>query len=675
MTRSTRPSARGAIIAFAVALAVAAPLALHPATSAAQAPLARDTSRLGPTTVTATRTPVPLAVAGAAITVLDGTDLRRRGITRVVDALREVPAAAVVQQGANGSLTSLFLRGGESRYVKVLIDGVAVNEAGGQFDWSQVTTDNVERIEVVRGPASVEWGSDAVAGVVHIITKTGERRTRGALAIRTGTTGALPGGPASATGARDASGELSGALGDWRWSAGAGAHRGLGIAPFNNRWRNDTWSAALRTAPGAATGVAITLRGTDGNFQVPTNGSGQFVDSNAFRLERRLALGVEVQRQLAARVRGVLTLGTSELRAINGNDPDSPGDTLGFVSTNRITVFRRTADARLVTDLLPGARLTTGLEYMAQGELNDGTSQFARFPVSTTRFDQRRFNTALYAALIAIPDERVTLNAGARVDRNTVFGTFLTLRNGLSFAVAKDTRLRGAFGTAFREPNFNEQFNTAFSRGNASLRPEQTRSWDVGIEQQVAGVLRLGATWFDQTFTNLIQFVSAPAPRPNYENLARARAQGLELEWGLDPTALDWLVSGSWTWLTTEVVNPGTGASGTFVTGQTLLRRPRVSASLTLGKRFRRAGTVQVMAQHVGQRADQDFTPFPSRRVVLPAFQRYDLSWDLPLRRRDERSAVTLRVENATNVRFQQIVGFAQPGRAVLVGVRTGLGR
>lgn len=646
------------------------------ARSDAQAPLTRDTARLGPTTVTATRSPVPLAATAAAVTILDGADLRARGITRVVDALREVPSASVVQQGANGTLTALFLRGGESRYVKVLVDGVPVNEAGGQFDWGQLTTDNVERIEVVRGPASVEWGSDAVSGVVHIITRHGQARPAGTLSVRTGTTGASaqPGFDPSPTGTREAVGEVAGALGSWRWSAGAGLHRGEGIAPFNNRWRNDTWSAALRSAPGRTT-LALSLRGTDGNIQVPTSSTGAFTDSNAFRLERRLVVGAEVQRQLTSRVRGVVSVSTNELRAINRNDADSPGDTLGFVSRNTITVFRRIADARLVTDVMTGARLTTGVEVQEQGELNVGVSQFARFPVSNSRFDQRRTNTGLYAGLVAVPDDRVALNAGARLDRNSVFGQFLTLRNGVSVAIGPETRVRGAFGTAFREPNFNEQFNTTFSRGNPSLVPEQTTSWDAGIEHSVGGVVRLGATWFDQRFNNLIQFVSAPAPRPNYENLARATARGLELEAGLDPTALDWLLSGSWSYLATEVVNPGTGASGAFVRGQTLLRRPRVQAQVTVGKRFRRLGTLQLMAQHVGQRADQDFATFPSRRVVLPAFRRYDISWDVPFGRAPSAPAVTLRIENASNAMYQQIFGFAQPGRVVMLGLRAGFGR
>ena len=108
-----------------------------------------------------------------AVTILTGEQLRAQGITRVSDALRIVPGASVVQSGANGSVTSLFLRGGESRYTKVLIDGVPVNSPGGFFDFSHLTTDNIERIEIVRGPASVVYGADAVSGVIQIFTRQG----------------------------------------------------------------------------------------------------------------------------------------------------------------------------------------------------------------------------------------------------------------------------------------------------------------------------------------------------------------------------------------------------------------------------------------------------------------------------------------------------------------------
>src|SRR5437867_12453756 len=128
---------------------------------------------LPPVVVTATRVPAPRDALSTMVTVLRGDDLVARGITTVADALRSVAAATVVQTGSFGGVTSLFLRGGESDYVKVLLDGVPLNQPGGAFDFSSLTTDNVDRVEIVRGPASVLYGSDAVTGVVQIFTRRG----------------------------------------------------------------------------------------------------------------------------------------------------------------------------------------------------------------------------------------------------------------------------------------------------------------------------------------------------------------------------------------------------------------------------------------------------------------------------------------------------------------------
>src|SRR5206468_3802264 len=121
----------------------------------------------------ATRLPPAPDAVPATVTVLRGTDLEEQGLHALLDALRMVPAAAVVQTGSFGGQTSLFLRGGESDYVKVLIDGVPVNQPGGAFDFSSLTTDNVDRVEIVRGPATVLYGSDAVTGVVQILPRRG----------------------------------------------------------------------------------------------------------------------------------------------------------------------------------------------------------------------------------------------------------------------------------------------------------------------------------------------------------------------------------------------------------------------------------------------------------------------------------------------------------------------
>src|SRR5258708_5060270 len=148
-----------------------------------------DTVVLNPVVVTATRIPTPSDGVPVAVTVIRGTELRERGILTVAEALRSVPAATVVPTNAYGSQTSLFLRGGQSNYVKVLIDGIPQNAPGGAFDFANLTTDNVERIEVVRGPASVLYGSDAVAGVVQIFTREGRGPAQANLTASGGTYG------------------------------------------------------------------------------------------------------------------------------------------------------------------------------------------------------------------------------------------------------------------------------------------------------------------------------------------------------------------------------------------------------------------------------------------------------------------------------------------------------
>ena len=134
---------------------------------------AQDTTRLKDLVVTGTRLPTPANAVTSSVTVITGDQIKAQGLHFVQDALREVPGASVVQIGSYGGVSSLFLRGGESDYVKVLIDGIPVNQAGGGYNWANLTTDNIDRIEVLRGPASVVYGSDAMTGVVQIFTRSG----------------------------------------------------------------------------------------------------------------------------------------------------------------------------------------------------------------------------------------------------------------------------------------------------------------------------------------------------------------------------------------------------------------------------------------------------------------------------------------------------------------------
>ncbi len=641
------------LIAFATAAA------LVPAAARSQAPLP-DTARLGPVVVTATRVAVPVGAGAAAWTVLAGDDLRARGITRVSDALADVPGLAVVQPGPIGSVTSLFLRGGESDYTKFLIDGVPVNGAGGAMDLAHLTTDNIDRIEIIRGPASVLYGSDAVAGVVQIFTRPGSPGLRWSAGSDVGTYGSSD-VAASVLGGRPGAG----------FSLGAGRHATDGTLAFNNRYTNGTLSA-LGSLQGARGDLRVTTRATDALYHVPTDFTGAVTDSNQSRSERRLVVGLDAGRRLTRAVEARIALASNGVTGISDDQPDSPGDSTGFYSHDESRAWRRSADARVNLSVRPATVVTAGATVEWEHERGTGSSRFGSAPAAPSpRFDSTRTNTAWYAQVAGVTGSSLAWSAGGRIDDNQRYGTFRTARAGASYYVPTGTRLRGAIGSAFREPAFSEVYNTAFSTGNPSLRPEQTRSWEAGVEQRwLNGRAMISATWFDQTFRDLIQYLSSANPADtNYFNVGRARARGLEAEVTAPPVRAV-TASLTYTQLRTAVLDSGFGAFGTFTLGKSLLRRPRQSAALALAWRAGDLGAARASVRYVGRRDDRDFTS--STRITQPGYAKVDLSASIRMThahgRRPE-AWLDLRADNLFDRRYEPAVGYAAPGRTLLLGM------
>src|SRR5438874_8083064 len=209
----------------------------------------QDTVVLKPVVVTATRVPVAADLIASAVTVLRGSDLVAQGIRTVADALQTVPGAHVVETGSYGGQTSLFMRGGESDYVKVLLDGVPLNQAGGAIDLAHLTTDNVDRIEIVRGPVSVLYGTDAVTGVVQIFTRSGQGTPQMGAELRAGTYGAS-----------DVGLDVLGGNHQVRYSARVSRFLADGLYPYNNNYRNSIASARIQVTPDARTDASRTYR-------------------------------------------------------------------------------------------------------------------------------------------------------------------------------------------------------------------------------------------------------------------------------------------------------------------------------------------------------------------------------------------------------------------------------
>ena len=636
---------------------------------------AHDTARTAPIVVTATRSPLLADRVPSTVTVLTADALRQQGITTVADALRQVPGLSLAQTGSYGGATSLFVRGGESKFTKVLVDGVAVNEAGGAFDFSSLTVDNLDRIEIVRGPASVLYGSDAVAGVVQLFTRPGAARVSGDLSARGGTFGSY-----------DADGAVRGGNGLATWSLGGGRHGTNGFQAFNSGWTNNTASALLGLTHGAGD-ARLSLRYTDVAFHYPTDGSGQVVDSNAVHREDRLAVGLDAGYRLAAPVELRLALASSNAHGVTDNQPDSPGDVGDYYFTTADRSHRRSGDLRLALDLPSDARLTVGGQVERSWQETGTLSSFG----DTPPYSHARRTTGTYAQLLVAPAP-FTATLGGRYDHSDQFGSFATYRAAASMQLAPSTRVRGSFGTAYREPTFLESYGGGFVNGNPALSPEHALSADVGIEQHLGDRATVSATWFSNSFRDLIDYQFAPGGGADYFNVARTKTAGLELEGRLALTS-GLHADAAFTYLDTKVVDPGksSGATALFVAGAHLLRRPMHTVDAGVGYRGAR-GAIDLRARRVGTREDNYFAPdFSSSHVTLPAYTRADLSGELGVVPTSSRTTatLTLRVENLFDARYTDVAGFnydfsrtddaslAQTGyraagRRVLAGVRLG---
>ncbi len=641
----------------AAALAAAGLLAAVPAARAQQGTPA-DTVRLEEIVVTATRLPTPLAATTAAVTVITGEELRERGIATVADALRAVPGADVVETGPYGGTASLFLRGGESDYVRVLVDGVPLNQPGGALDLSTLTTDDVDRIEIVRGPASVLYGSDAVAGVVQIFTREGRRGSPPRWGAR------LQGGT---FGSRDVAAGLAGG----GYSLGWSRFSSDGIYAFNNQYWNQTANGALTLTPDSRTTARLAARYGDDVYHFPTDGSGNVVHHNQYQTGRQLVASLDLGRFFSPHVEGRLLLGGSEGNAHVDQEPNGPADTLGFYgfqSYDRLS--RRSADLR--ANLYAGAAvLTAGAATEMEAERSWNASQ-SQFGPSSGSLVVSRWNRAYYAQAVVEPGP-LSVTLGSRVDDNRAFGTFFTWRAGAAYRIG-ETKLRAAAGTAFKEPSFFENYATGYVTGNPGLKPERSTSWDAGLEQALwRGRLAVAATWFDQRFRDLIQYTATtPTPNgPNYYNIAAANASGLELEARALPLGRLALTA-RYTWLRTVAADSGYDGA-TFAQGRRLLRRPTHAGSLEAAWRFADRGSASAIVRYAGDRDDEDFSTFPGTRVILPAYTRVDLAGEIPIatdRRLRPGAVLTLKVENLFDARYQEILGFPARRRAAFVGVR-----
>ena len=608
-----------------------------------------DTVTLAPVVVTATRLPTRADALPTSVTVISGAQLRAQGLRTVAEALRGVPGAAVVSTGPWGGQVSLFLRGGESDYVKVLIDGVPQNAPGGSYDFANLTTDNVERIEVVRGPTSVLYGSDAVTGVVQIFTRDGRNASRATVAFGAGT---------YATNAVD----VTASGGDDRvgYALGLSRFASDGIYRFNNQYRNDVLSGRVRVRPDARTDAALSVRYGDALYHFPTDGSGDTVSHNQHQLDRGPSVGLDVGHVFSDHVESRVTGTWHRDNAQYAIAPNDSSDTRNFPFSSSDWVMRAGLDGRTNVRLSGGDVVTVG-----------GAFEHETMQGSTLNGSRSRDDGAGYLQLVTDLERPLSVTLGARLDDNQRFGTYATYRAGLSVRVHGRTRAVASLGTGFKEPNFFENYATGFVRGNPGLQPEHSFTWEAGLEHHLPGAgVTLRATYFDQRFRDLIDYNGSNSVQYNYVNVPGADSRGLEVvsEAGLGGAVH---ITVAYTFLHTRVTRGGadTGSTALFVPGQPLLRRPWHSATMGLSSPLGARGSMSLTVLYTGRRPDVDYRTF--QRDTLPAYTRVDLAARVDLVRPQRAApglAVVGRVENLFDRSYQEVTNFPARRRNVFLG-------
>ena len=629
---------------------------------------------LEPIVVTATRLETPIDRLPVSVSVIEGEEIERQQIKDAFEILRDVPGFTIVQSGSRGGATSLFVRGGESDFNQVLIDGVRVNEPGGAFDFSDLTTDGLDHIEIVRGPQSALYGSDAVTSVVQLFTRRGDGPLSARLGFAGGEFETYEGG-----------GGISGGTERYGYSIDVGRIDTDGILDINNRYGNTSVASRFDLSPIETLDLTTTVRYNDSRFETPSQIAGDRfppLDPNQVSERKRLVVGPRAVWDPFPWWRHALQLGYYH-DDFAFDDPADAGVDFGSVR-NDTTQERLSADYNSSFFLPSLAGITPTVTLGGYGETEsfeqDSLLLFPGFSLSE-RADETRNAGAFYSQVILDWQERVTLIAGFRLDQASTYGTEVNPRVGLSYRLpGTETKLRTSYGTGIKNPTFFENFGrTEIGRGDEDLGPERSESWEVGFDQPLAvGDYRaeVSATYFSSDFEDLISFI--PQIDPNavaFFNIQEAESQGVEVGLRIE-TPIGIGFGGSYTFLDTEVLEAGPSGGTLFVEGEPLLRRPRHSGAFTVDYTAGR-WTASFNLTVKGDSIDLDFNADPGgRRVSLDGFAKADIAVAYRLIEKQlgmESLSITAKGQNVFDDDYEEVFGFSTAGANFLIGFRAEL--
>jgi len=603
-------------------------------------------ANIGEIVVTATRDELPIEQVGSSITVVTAKQIEQQQKRTVADALRMVPGLDVVRTGSSGGTTSIFMRGAKSEHTLVMIDGIEMNDpssAGGTFNFGHLTVDNIERIEVLRGPQSTLYGSHAIGGVINIITKRGDGPASGSVSVEAG----------SFTTTRETA-SISGGTDRVQFSLAASRLDSDGISSAGQRYGNDekdgdqnsVITARFGVTPTSNSEIDMVLKYGKSRNEIDNGGGvGKDDPNHIMRSSELFARGqgwLSLFNNLWEQKLGV---SYSDISWHDDNDPDAahPVDRLRSSFQGQAVKF----DWQNILKLHKTTTLTMGLETKEEQGSSDyhSVSSFGPYDSIWSK-KTARTNSVYLQDQINLWDAWFS-TIGVRLDDHDRFGSKATYRFTTAYLFKQtDTRLKGSYGSGFKAPSLYQLYS---SYGSPDLQPDKSIGWDLGLEQGLPFLRTMfGATWFKNRYSQMIDFDMSTW---TYNNVAKAHSQGLELTTAVQP--LDELsLRFAYTYMETEDDS----------TGKELVRRPQNKLSFDANYTFLKKTNLSLGLVYVGSRYnDKGNTQELGGYTLVNLAVSYDVTKNMQL---------FGRVDNLLDREYEEVLGYGTPGIGAYAGVK-----
>jgi vitamin B12 transporter len=577
------------------------------------------------------------------VTVISRQEIELRGQPFVSDLLRVVPGLDVVRTGGSGT-TSVFIRGNKSEHTLVLLDGMPLNDPsspGRAYTLENLTTDNVERIEILRGSQSVMYGSDAIGGVINIITRKGEGVRRLFLHGEAGSADFVSGRA-----------ELNGSTKHLDYSLGGSRLKTGGISSagsdYGNTERdaylNNTISGAIGFKPNELFRLDLTARNAYSSYDLDNSGgvggddpnyTGMFNETD---LAARATLGLLGGRLVQ---KSGIAISAQNRRFLNNTDAQHP------VSASQNSSYGRTVkfSYQAIAQLNANHTLTAGVDKQEEAARTEYHSQ-SQFGPFNTEFNTRKAGIlGVFAEDLMKFGGRLFVSVGGRHDEHDRYGKADTYRVAPALLIPETrTKLKASLGTGFKAPSLYQLYS---QYGYLNLAPERSTSWDAGFEQDLwDGKASFGAVYFRYDLRDLIAFNNATS---KYYNVGRARTEGYEFTAQVKPTD------------TVLFKGNGTYTSAVDLTdGAALVRRPRIKLGGDAELRPIEPLSVTIGATYTGPR-------FETTRVKLGGYGLWRFAGSYAV---NKTVTLTARIENLFDKRYEEIGGYGSQGISGYGGVK-----